>query len=48
MYKVGQHNKMRRCLTTSKAYIVLKKPHGMVGGDFVEDITTNKILNAGY
>jgi len=33
MYKVGQDNKMRRCLTISKAHIVLKELHeGVVGG----------------
>jgi hypothetical protein len=27
MYRVGQDNIMRRCLTTSKAHIVLKELH---------------------
>jgi hypothetical protein len=29
MYKIGQDNKMCRCLTTSKAKIVLKELHGV-------------------
>jgi hypothetical protein len=32
MYKMGQDNKMRRCLTTSKAQIVLMELHeGVIG-----------------
>jgi hypothetical protein len=27
MYRVGQDNKMHKCLTTSKAHIVLKELH---------------------
>jgi hypothetical protein len=39
MYKVGQHNKMHKCLTTSKAQLVFKELHeGVVGGHFFEDI----------
>ncbi len=49
MYRVGQNNKMCRCLTTSEAQIVLQELHqGMVGGHFVIDITTKKFLDAGY
>jgi hypothetical protein len=49
MYKVGQDNKMRKCLTTSKAQIVLKELHeGVAKGYFAVDIITNKILNVGY
>ncbi len=49
MYKVGQDNKMCRCLTTSEAHIVLKELcEGVVGGHFVIDITEKKILDAGY
>jgi hypothetical protein len=49
MYKMGQDNRMRRCLTTSKAYIVLKELHeGVVGGQFVANITAKKILDVGY
>jgi hypothetical protein len=39
MYRVGQDNKMHRCLTTSKTQIVLKELHeGVVGRHFVADI----------
>jgi hypothetical protein len=49
MYRVGQDNKMRKCLTTSKAHIVFKELHEIVAiGHFVADITTNKILDASY
>ncbi len=49
MYKMGQNNKMRRCLTTSNAQIILKELHeGVVGGHFAADITTKKILDAHY
>ncbi len=49
MYKVGQDNRLCKCLTTSKAQIILKELHeGVVGGHFIIDITTNKILGAGY
>jgi hypothetical protein len=49
MYKVGQDNIMCKCLTTSKAQIVIKELHArMVGGHFVANITIKKILDAGY
>jgi len=49
MYRVGQDNRMHRCLTTSKAHIVLKELHeGVAKGHFVIDITTKKILDVGY
>jgi hypothetical protein len=49
MYKVGQDNKMHKCLTTSKAHIVLKELHeGVAIGHFVIDIIAKKILDAGY
>ncbi len=48
MYRVGQDNKMCRCLTTLEAQIVLQELHqGMVGGYFAI-ITTKKFLDAGY
>ncbi len=47
MYKTGQDNKMHRCLTTSKAQIVLKN-EGVVGGQFIANITTKKILDVSY
>ncbi len=49
--KVGQKGKtfyFERCLTTSKAQIVLQELHGVVGRHFVTNITTKKILDAGY
>jgi hypothetical protein len=49
MFKVGQNNKMYRCLTTLKAHIVLKELHErMVGGHFAIDINAKKILNVRY
>jgi hypothetical protein len=48
MYKVGQDNKMHKCLTTSKTQIVLKELHGVVGGHFATYIIAKKILDVGY
>jgi hypothetical protein len=49
MYKMGQDNKMHKCLTTLKAQILLKKLYEGVGGrHFATDITTKKILDVGY
>ncbi len=49
MYRVGQDNKMCKCLTTWKAQIVLKDLHeGMVGGYFVANIIVKKIMDARY
>jgi hypothetical protein len=43
MYKVGQNNKMHRCLTTLEAQIVLKELHeGVIRGHFAIDIIVNK------
>jgi hypothetical protein len=43
MYKMGQDNRMCRCLTTSKAQIVLKELHErVVGGHFVANIKQRK------
>jgi hypothetical protein len=42
MYIVGQNNRLRRCLTTLEALIVLRELH------FVTNITTKKILDASY
>jgi hypothetical protein len=40
VYKVGQGNKMCKCLTTLEAQIVLKELHeGVEGGHFVVDVT---------
>jgi len=44
-----QDNRLCKCLTTSKAHIVLKELHeGVVGRHFVANITTKKILDARY
>jgi hypothetical protein len=49
MYRVEQDNILCRCLTTSKAHIVLKELHeGRVGRHFVVDIIVKKILDARY
>ncbi len=49
MYKMGQDNRMRRCLTTSKAQIILKDLHeGAVGGQFVANIIAEKFFDVGY
>ncbi len=49
MYKLGQDNRMRKCLTTSKAHIVLKELHeGVAKRHFVVDITTKKIFDVRY
>jgi hypothetical protein len=49
MYKVGQNNKMRKCLTTLEAHIVFKELHeGLARGHFVANITSKKIFNARY
>jgi hypothetical protein len=40
---------MHRCLTTFETQIVLKELHeGLIGGHFVANITTKKIINVGY
>jgi hypothetical protein len=40
---------MRKCLTTSKAQIVLKELHeGMEGGHFAANIIAKKILDVSY
>jgi len=49
MYIMEQDNKMHKCLTTLEAQIVLNELHeGMVGGHFVANITTKKILDVDY
>jgi hypothetical protein len=49
MYKVGQDNKMHKCLTTSETYIVFKELHeGVARGHFATDFTAKKILDVGY
>jgi hypothetical protein len=45
MYKVGQDNKLRRCVITSNAQIVLKELHeGMGRRHFTADITRQRKL----
>jgi len=49
MYKVEQDNKMHKCLTTSRAQIVLEELHeGVVRRHFIAYITAKKILVARY
>ncbi len=49
MYRVGQDNRIRRCLIISKSQIVLKELHeGVARGDFVANITLKKIMEVGY
>jgi hypothetical protein len=49
MYRVGENNIMHRCLTTSKAQIILKELHeGMAEGHFVANIIAKKIIDVGY
>ncbi len=46
---MGQDNKLRKCLTTTKAHMVMKELHeGPLGGHFAIEITHRKILDAGY
>ncbi len=47
MYRMGQDNRLCRCLTSIKAQIVLKELHeGVVRGHFVANIIAKKIPNA--
>jgi hypothetical protein len=47
MYRVGQDNRLHRCLTTSETQIVLKELHeGMSGRHFATNIIAKKILDA--
>jgi len=53
MYKMGQNNIMCRCLTTSKAQIILKELHGVVRGRFVtknsyKEISECRLLVANF
>jgi hypothetical protein len=46
---MGQDNKMRRCLTTSEAHIVLKELHeGVAIRHFATNIIAKKIQDARY
>ncbi len=49
MYRMGQDNRMHRCLTTSKAQVVLKELHeGVARRHFAADIIVKKNLGVGY
>jgi hypothetical protein len=49
MYRMGHDNKLHKCLTTSKAQIVLKELHeGVPRGHFAIDIIAKKILDVSY
>jgi hypothetical protein len=46
---MGQDNRFRCCVTTYEAQTILWEHHqGIGGGHFAIDITTKKILDAGY
>jgi hypothetical protein len=49
LYKMGQNNRSRRCLPTTKVQKVMKELHdGTTKRDFRIEITQKKILDAGY
>ncbi len=49
LYKMGQDNKLRRCLTTTKAQMVMREMHERPSrGHFVIETTQRKILDVGY
>ncbi len=49
MYRMGQDNKMHRCLTNLEAQIILKELHErVVRGHFVAYIIAKKFLDVGY
>jgi hypothetical protein len=48
LHKMGQDNKLRKCLTTSKAQIVLKELHGVARGHFATNIIAKKNLDTSY
>ncbi len=49
MYRVGQDNRLHRCLTSLEAHIVIKELHeGVAKRHFVANIIAKKILDAGY
>ncbi len=46
---MGQDNRLRRCLTTTEAQMVMRKLHeGPSKGHFAIEITQRKILDARY
>ncbi len=49
MYKMGQDNKLQRCLTTIEAHMVMRGRHeGPLGGHFAIEIKHRKILDVGF
>jgi hypothetical protein len=49
LYRMGQDNILRRCLSTIKAQKVMKELHkGTIGEHFPIEIKQKKILNARY
>jgi hypothetical protein len=46
---MGQDNKLRRCFTTTKTYMVMRELYeGLSRGHFAIEITQKKILDVGY
>jgi hypothetical protein len=49
LYRMGQDNRLKRCMLTTKAQKVEKELHeGTIGGHFATEITHKKILDARY
>jgi hypothetical protein len=49
LYIMGQHNRLKRCLSTTKAQKVMNELHEItIGGHFAIEITHKKILDARY
>jgi hypothetical protein len=49
LYMMGHDNRLKQHLSTTKAQKMMKELHeGIVGGHFVTEITSKKILDARY
>jgi hypothetical protein len=49
IYRMGQDNKLKRCMSTIEAKMVTKKLHeGVLRGHFATKITQKKFLDVGY
>ncbi len=49
MYKMGQDNRLKQCMSTIETKMVTKELHeGVLRGHFATKITPKKILNVGY
>jgi hypothetical protein len=49
LHIMGQDNRFKQCLSTTKVQKVIKKLHdGIVGGHITIEITHKKILDVGY